>query len=66
MTKHSIDILSLGAGVLFTLFALGYLLVPGSMSLTVVIPLMLIALGVLGIVGAVIAQRRRQEALEQL
>jgi VIT1/CCC1 family predicted Fe2+/Mn2+ transporter len=36
------------------------------MSLMVVIPLMLIALGVLGIVGAVVAQRRRQEALEHL
>ena len=65
MTKHPIDILSLGAGVLFTLFALGYLLIPGSMSLAVVVPVMLIALGVLGIVGAVVAQRRRQEALEQ-
>jgi VIT1/CCC1 family predicted Fe2+/Mn2+ transporter len=66
MSKHPIDILSLGAGLLFTLLALGYLLVPGSMSLMVVIPLMLIALGVLGIVGAVVAQRRRQEALEHL
>ncbi len=65
MSKHPIDILSLGAGVLFTLFALGYLLIPGSMSLAVVVPVMLIALGVLGIVGAVVAQRRRQEALEQ-
>jgi len=65
MSKYPIDILSLGAGVLFTLFALGYLLIPGSMSLAVVVPVMLIALGVLGIVGAVVAQRRRQEALEQ-
>ncbi len=65
MSKHPIDILSLGAGVLFTLFALGYLLIPGSMSLAVVVPVMLIALGGLGIVGAVVAQRRRQEALEQ-
>jgi len=66
MSKHPIDILSFGAGLLFTLFAVGYLLVPGSMSLAVVVPLMLIALGVLGIVGAVVAQRRRQEALEQV
>jgi VIT1/CCC1 family predicted Fe2+/Mn2+ transporter len=66
MSKHPIDILSFGAGLLFTLFAVGYLLVPASMSLAVVVPLMLIALGVLGIVGAVVAQRRRQEALEQL
>ncbi|MCB0899105.1 MAG: hypothetical protein KDC40_09785 [Actinobacteria bacterium] len=66
MNKHPIDILSLGAGLLFTLFALGYLLVPGSMGLTLVIPVMLIALGVLGIVGAVIAQNRRKAELEQL
>lgn len=66
MTKHPIDILSLGAGLLFTLFALGYLLVPTSMSLSVVIPLMLIALGVLGIVAAVVAQNRRKAELEQM
>ena len=58
MTKHPIDVLSLGAGVMFTLFALGYLFVPASMSLTVVIPLMLVGLGVFGILGAVVAQRR--------
>ncbi len=64
MSKHPIDILSLGAGLLFTLLALGYLLVPASMNLAVVIPLMLVALGVLGIAGAVVAQRRRQEAVQ--
>ena len=58
MTKHPIDVLSLGAGVMFTLFALGYLFVPASMSLTVVIPLMLVGLGVFGILGAVVAPGR--------
>lgn len=58
MTRHPIDILSLGAGFMFTLFALGYLLVPASMSLAVVIPLMLVGLGVFGIAGAIVAQRR--------
>lgn len=61
MTKHPIDVLSLGAGVMFTLFALGYLFVPASMSLTVVIPLMLLGLGIFGILGAVVAQRRSTE-----
>jgi hypothetical protein len=58
MTKHPIDILSLGTGVMFTLFALGYLFVPASMSLLVVGPLMLVGLGVFGILAAVVAQRR--------
>lgn len=60
MTRHPIDILSLGAGVLFTLFALGYLLAPASMNLVVVIPLMLVGLGVFGILAAVQAQRRSE------
>ena len=58
MSTHPIDILSLGTGVMFTLFALGYLLAPASMSLAVVIPLMLVGLGVFGIAGAIVAQRR--------
>ncbi len=58
MTRHPIDILSLGAGVMFALFALGYLIVPASMSLAVVVPLMLVGLGVFGIAGLVVAQRR--------
>jgi hypothetical protein len=32
--------------------------VPASMSLAVVIPLMLVGLGVFGIAGAIVAQRR--------
>ncbi len=58
MTKHPIDFLSLGSGVMFALFALGYLIVPASMSLAVVVPLMLVGLGVFGIAGLLVAQRR--------
>ncbi len=58
MTRHPIDILSLGSGVMFALFALGYLIVPASMSLAVVVPLMLVGLGVFGIAGLLVAQRR--------
>jgi hypothetical protein len=60
MSKHPVDLLSLGAGLMFSLFALGYLLVPASMSMTVVVPVMLVGLGVFGIAAAVVAQRRRQ------
>jgi len=58
MSRHPIDILSLGSGVMFALFALGYLIVPASMSLAVVVPLMLVGLGVFGIAGLLVAQRR--------
>ena len=58
MSKHSVDILSLGTGIMFTLFALGYLIVPSAMSLVVVVPLMLVGLGVFGIAAAVVAQRQ--------
>ncbi|MEI2786919.1 MAG: hypothetical protein V9E82_14615 [Candidatus Nanopelagicales bacterium] len=58
MSRHPIDILSLGSGVMFALFALGYLIVPASMSLAVVVPLMLVGLGVFGMAGLLVAQRR--------
>lgn len=58
MSKHPIDILSLGAGLMFTLFALGYLIAPASMSMVVVIPLMLVSLGVFGIAALLVMQQR--------
>ena len=58
MSRHPIDILSLGSGVMFALFALGYLIVHASMSLAVVVPLMLVGLGVFGMAGLLVAQRR--------
>lgn len=62
MTKHPIDVFSLGAGLLFSVLAVAYLLVPDSMSAAVVFPLMLMALGVIGIVAAVVAQSRQAES----
>ena len=44
MSSHPIDVLSLGTGVMFTVFALAYLIIPGSMSLALSIPLMLVGL----------------------
>jgi hypothetical protein len=58
MSKHPIDILSLGAGLMFTLFALGYLITPAAMSMAVVIPLMLVGLGVFGIAALLVMQQR--------
>lgn len=66
MSKHPIDLFSLGAGVMFTLFAVGYLFVPASMNVVVVLPLMLIGLGGFGIAAAILAQRRRQIPVEDL
>jgi membrane protein implicated in regulation of membrane protease activity len=60
MSSHPIDVLSLGTGVMFTVFALAYLIIPGSMSLALSIPLMLVGLGVFGLVAAIVTQRRRQ------
>lgn len=62
MTTHPIDIFSLGTGLMFTLFALGYLIVPAAMSAVVVIPLMLVGLGVFGIAALLVAQRRTPQA----
>ena len=45
---------------MFTLFALAYMVVPGSMSLALSIPLMLVGLGVFGMAAAIVTQRRRQ------
>jgi len=60
MSSHPIDVLSLGTGVMFTVFALAYLIIPGSMSLALSIPLMLVGLGVFGLAAAIVTQRRRQ------
>ena len=59
MNRQSIDILSLGSGSMFTLFALGYLVMPANMRLAVVVPLMFVGLGVFGIAAAVVAQRQQ-------
>lgn len=58
MTRHPIDVFSFGAGLVFAVLALAYLIVPGSISMAVVFPLLLIALGVVGIVAGLVAQAR--------
>lgn len=60
MSKHPIDVLSLGAGVMFTLFAVAYMVIPESLSLAVSAPLMLVGLGMFGMAAAIVSQRGRQ------
>lgn len=63
MSRHPIDVLSLGAGVMFTLFALAYMIFPDGMNWAVSVPLMLVGLGVSGMAAAIVSQRRRQSEL---
>lgn len=65
MTRHPLDVLSLGTGSMFVLFAMGYLVAPASMQLMVVVPLLLVGLGLFGIAAAVVAGRRDREEAEQ-
>ena len=66
MTRHRVDVLSLGTGVMFALFAIGYLVAPASMALMVVVPLMFVGLGLFGIAATVVAGRRDREEFEQV
>ena len=65
MTRHPLDVLSLGTGVMFGLFATGYLVAPASMELMVVVPLMFVGLGLFGIAATIVASRRDREEAEQ-
>ncbi|MFN8184581.1 MAG: hypothetical protein U0R23_09180 [Candidatus Nanopelagicales bacterium] len=62
MTRHPLDIFSLGSGLLVTILALGYLVAPDRMSAGIVFPLLLIGLGGFGIAGAVITANRTPDA----
>jgi hypothetical protein len=64
MNRHPIDILSLGAGMLFTVLALAYLIVPESVNLATSVPLMLVGLGGFGLAAAIVTQRRREAESE--
>lgn len=68
MTRHSLDPISLAAGLVFTVVAIAYLLDAHS-SIDVdgrwVIPLALIAIGIGGVVGAIgAANRQRRESVD--
>ncbi len=61
MRKHPIDLLSLVAGVLFIALATGYIVgnyTDVEVNPRLVLPVTLVALGVAGLAGSVLAQRR--------
>lgn len=61
MRKHPIDLLSLVAGLLFTALAVGYIAsnyYDVEINPRLVLPVTLVALGVAGLAGSVLAQRR--------
>ena len=67
MRKHPIDLLSLVAGLLFTALAVGYIAsnyYDVEINPRLVLPVTLVALGVAGLAGSVLAQRRSDRDLE--
>lgn len=68
MRSHPIDLVSLVAGLLFTALAAGYIAsgyYDVDLNPRLVFPLVLVVLGVAGLAGSVLAQRRSDRALEQ-
>jgi cytochrome c oxidase subunit IV len=62
MRRHRLDVFSLVAGLVFLLVAVAYLLdAAGVLAVraSVVIPVVLIALGSAGLIGAVLGRRSR-------
>ena len=67
MRKHPIDLLSLVAGLLFTALAVGYIAsnyYDVEINPRLVLPVTLVALGVAGLAGSVLAQRRSDRDVE--
>jgi hypothetical protein len=59
--KHPVDLFSLLSGLLFTGFAIAYVIGAYSdirLDGRLVVPLVLVGLGVAGLVGSLVAQRR--------
>lgn len=68
MRSHPIDLVSLVAGLLFTALAAGYIAssyYDVSLDPRLVLPLVLVVLGVAGLAGSVLAQRRSDRALAE-
>lgn len=69
MKRHPLDILSLLLGLVFLLVAVAYFAgdVSGSIpGIQVAMPLMLAGLGVAGVVGAIAAQQRSDDAIDTI
>lgn len=66
MRKHSIDLFSLISGLLFTGFALAYIIgayTDVRLDPRLALPLTLVGLGVAGLASAMVAQRRSDQRL---
>lgn len=69
MNRHSVDIFSLGAGLAFLVIALAFVVedqLTWQINGAVVFPLLLVALGSLGIWAAIRAQRSNDAELRAL
>lgn len=67
MRRHPVDLVSLVAGLLFTALAVGYIADNYSdvdIAPTLVLPLALVVLGIAGLAGSVLAQRRSNRDLD--
>jgi cytochrome c oxidase subunit IV len=65
--KHPIDLFSLISGVLFTGFAIAYIVgayTDVRLDARLALPLVLVGLGLAGLAGAMVAQRRSDAQLE--
>ena len=66
MQRHRIDLFSLLAGLLFVAFAVVYIVgayTSVHVNVRIALPLLLVWLGIAGLLGAVVAQRRSDEQL---
>ncbi len=68
MRRHPFDVVSLVAGLLFTILAAGYIVTcyyDVDLPPRLVFPLVLVTLGVGGLVGSVLAQRRSDDSVHR-
>ena len=66
MRKHPIDLFSLISGLLFTAFAIAYIVgayTDVRLDARLALPLALVGLGLAGLAGAMVAQRRSDRRL---
>lgn len=69
MRKHPIDLFSLISGLLFTGFAIAYIVGAYTdlrLDARLALPLALVGLGLAGLAGAMVAQRRSDRRLAEL
>lgn len=63
MKRHPVEVLSLGSGISFMIFALAYIIgtaIGSPPNGLIALPLLIIALGASGVAALVVAQRRSE------